>query len=74
MDGLRPEVDELDRFKNRSAPKAKAEAQKKSAATKSTFKLPNNTSFFIACMYSNSIFLVFLEATNRIIIFENAVK
>lgn len=31
MDGLRPEVDELDRFKNRSAPKAKAEAQKKSA-------------------------------------------
>lgn len=31
MDGLRPEVDELDRFKNRSASKVKADVPKKSA-------------------------------------------
>lgn len=32
MDGLRPEVDELDRFKNRSTPKVKSEVQRKSTA------------------------------------------
>lgn len=52
MDGLRPEVDELDRFKNRSATKVKAEVQKKNAdqSTKAV-QQKTNSSFPITLVF-----------------------
>lgn len=58
MDGLRPEVDELDRFKNRSAPKAKVEAQKKGAVqSPQRVQIKSSSSFPITV-----IFLLFVCA------------
>lgn len=52
MDGLRPEVDELDRFKNRSATKVKVDVQKKGAAQPTkAIQQKTNSSFPITLVF-----------------------